>query len=40
MRLAAVKRPACSLLGADEGTLEAESQAVVAEIDDDVHGRS
>jgi hypothetical protein len=34
-----IERPACSLLGADEGTLEAESQAVAVEIDD-VHGRS
>ena len=34
-----IKRPACPLLGADEGTLEAEAQAVAVEIDD-VHGRS
>jgi hypothetical protein len=34
-----IKRPACPLFGADEGTLEAEAQAVAVEIDD-VHGRS
>ena len=34
-----VKRPACPRLSTNEGTLEAEAQAVAVEIDD-VHGRS